>query len=249
MKLYRIIIILFLLTAFACSREAGNGKSNEALSKAEYIEKMKQYNNEENFREAQSILNSYREQFGTYAGIEELASIIHSNIGGQLIVQNGYDSAFIYLKEANSIYPGNKRALKLLAKMYAMADMLDTAKLFIDRALCIDSMDAEMYLIRGNIEFLRNRGMSAQNAYIKAIHIDTTYDEAYLNLGILYYETESYAYALKMFKESVRYDSLNIAAYDYIISIYANAGIPDSSLRYAKIFERKKMELMEDSVQ
>lgn len=252
MRLYRMIAFVFIVIIMSCADKTDNnipsmpGKNS---SRSEYIKIMTEYNNEEDFIKADSVLSMYRERFGNYLGIENLASMIYSNMAGYLIVNQQYDSAFVYLKRADSIYGQNKRALKLLSKVYAMSGIYDSAEISINRALDIDTLDAEAYLIKGNIAFLQGRGMDAQKAYTYALHIDTSYDEAYLNLGILYYETQNYAYSLRMFKEAVKYDSLCIAAYDYIISTYANAGIPDSSLRYAEIFERKKGQFMEDSIQ
>ena len=261
MNSFKFIMIIVFILFISCSHtaeyyvEKGNFKKAvliyekqiaENPSKKDMIQLMKIYNNDMNdFVSAERILNLFIEHYISCTEIAELASVILTNRAGNLIEQKDLEGAFIYLIKSDSIYGGNKRNNKMLAKTYALIDEIDSAGIYIKKAISLDSLDAETFLIKGNIEYYGNNPANAQKAYLKAIQIDSTYYEAYLNLGILYYNTDNLMYSLRMFKKAIACDSLGIAAYDYVINIYNDAQIVDSSYMYAKIFERKKNEFME----
>lgn len=263
----KIIVIISLIIVLSCSQSQSieqlieNGKyrtaaellENEVLKnnkRSDYTMLMIVYNNKLNrYSDALNTLKKYEKRFHNIDDIRELSSIILTNNAGEMFVSGNMDSCLTLLIESATLNENNKRTYKLLAKCYAQAEVLDTALIFIDKAIELDNNDKESYLIHGNISYLNNNGEESQKSYLRAIEIDSVYYEAYINLGTLYYNTNNYRYALRIFKKAINIDSLGILAYDYIINIYSDADLLDSSYRYAQLFEDKKQEFLLENEQ
>ncbi len=258
----KIIVIISLIIILSCSQNQSieqlieNGEYKIAANlledevqkgnkRSDYIMLMIVYNNKlERYPDALNTLKKYKDQFHNIDDIRELASIILTNNAGEMFVSGNMDSCLTLLIESSKFNKNNKRTYKLLAKCYAKVGVLDSAQIFISKAIDLDNNDKESHLINGNIHYLNNNGEESQRSYLRAIEIDSMYYEAYINLGTLYYNTDNYKYALRIFKKAINIDSMGILAYDYIINIYSDADLLDSSYKYAKLFENKKQEFL-----
>ena len=188
------------------------------------------------------LYNQYEEMILADRQLRKISAVSLSNYGFKEYENENYTSAKKYGSAAAELYDDYGRAKLLKAKVFLKRSSIDSAYYYLNKSVECDSTLKESYLLLGNIAQMNEQFEHSMAMYDRAIALDSSYTGAWTNRGALFYSTENYGYAVHSFKEAIKYDSLNILAYDYLINLYYNAGLVDSAKRYADIFQRSKEE-------
>ncbi|MFZ4741417.1 MAG: tetratricopeptide repeat protein [Bacteroidales bacterium] len=94
-----------------------------------------------------------------------------------------------WLKEAEKILPKekNKRLSIQLANLYLAKKQFDTALIYIEIAITIKPVSAELYYTRGSIYERMGYRNQAIESYKQVLNIDSAYYDANYNLAALYF--------------------------------------------------------------
>ncbi|MFO8062576.1 MAG: hypothetical protein R6U31_06580 [bacterium] len=260
MKHYFSIIILILVIMFASCSEKNADKlieRGEYLRAADILKEslgqepeqktllalMKVNNNHlGKYTENIELFNEYEEMILRDRQLRKISAVSLCNYGFEEYENENYSSARQYASDAAELYDDYGRPKLLKAKVFLKRDNIDSAYHYLNLSVESDSTLKESYLLLGNIAQMNEQFEKSMEMYDRAIAIDSAYAGAWTNRGALFYNTENYQYAVYSLKEAIKYDSLNILAYDYLINLYYHAGLVDSAKRYADIFQRKKEE-------
>jgi len=104
-------------------------------------------------------------------------------------VRSKYDfsAAIRYFKEALRLEPNNTDILLAISDSFAHDNDLETAVLYIDKAVSIDSTNFGFYNDRGLLYYKMRENDKALKDYKKALQLDSLNPKIYLNLTLVYY--------------------------------------------------------------
>ncbi len=99
------------------------------------------------------------------------------------------------------------------SKMCLEEKKLDEALNDVNRALGLDSLKAEFYLVLADIHFIKKEGTLAKEALNKCLKVDPENTEAYLKLSEIYFLVEQYVKAIELINKAIKIDLNNSKAY------------------------------------
>lgn len=257
---FSIITLIFIIIFLSCSDK----NAEQLIEKGQYLKAadilkeslkneperktlltlMKVNNNHlGKYTENIELFNEYEEMILADRQLRKISAVSLCNYGFEEYENEHYTSAGEYASAAADLDDDYGRAKLLNAKVFLKRSNIDSAHYYLKQSVECDSTLKESYLLLGNIAQMNEQFEHSMAMYDRAIAIDSAYAGAWTNRGALFYSTENYQYAVHSFKEAIKYDSLSILAYDYLINLYYNAGLVDSAKRYADIFQRNKEEL------
>jgi|GEM_PF-108647 len=146
-------------------------------------------------------------------------------------------------KKIKKIMPPAKEyafALAKIAESYAKDGMVDTAKALplIREAIRIDSKNAEIYLIAGDLYMMVNDGSNAIKNYNLAQFADPTSSTANMKIGYVYVKGRALQQAIPPFEEAIKLNADYAPAYRELGQLYARAGrLEQSKENFKKYLE------------
>ena len=137
-------------------------------------------------------------------------------------------------------------ALAKIAESYAKDGMVDTslALPFIRQALKIDSKNAEIYLIAGDLYMMINDGSDAIRNYNLAQFADPQSPTAAMKIGYVYAKSRALQQAIPNFEEAIRLNANYAPAYRELGQLYWRAG----RLEQSKTNFKKYLDLTEGNI-
>lgn len=103
----------------------------------------------------------------------------------ELYQQGKHDEALTKCKQSILLDPNEYRAHVLLGYIYGVQQKLDLASGSFARAIKLEPKDKEVYLVKAQVDFFRNKQVEALAAAQKAVALDPRYAEAQLLIGAL----------------------------------------------------------------
>jgi len=137
-------------------------------------------------------------------------------------------------------------ALAKIAESYAKDGMVDTslALPFIRQALKIDTKNAEIYLIAGDLYMMINDGSDAIRNYNLAQFADPQSPTAAMKIGYVYAKSRALQQAIPNFEEAIRLNANYAPAYRELGQLYWRAG----RLEQSKTNFKKYLDLTEGNI-
>ncbi len=133
----------------------------------------------------------------------------------ELYQQGKYDEALVKCKQSIAVNSKEYRAHVLLGYIYGAQQKLDLASQSLEQAIKLERNDKEVYLLKAQIDFFRNKRTEALAAAQKAVALDPKYGEAYVMLGALLKEKQNReAEAIAAFRKAIELNPQLVAAYD-----------------------------------
>ncbi|MDE0800937.1 MAG: tetratricopeptide repeat protein [Rhodospirillaceae bacterium] len=119
-------------------------------------------------------------------------------------------------KEALSLNPGERDALRMLSLLYSDTGKLKKALETIDQALKVDQGSALLHYTKGNLllKALKTRG--AKISYEQAIGIEPNFSEPRVNLGVLFREEGDLPAARQELVNALKCDAQGYEALGYL---------------------------------
>ena len=140
------------------------------------------------------------------------------------------DSLEYYTRLAMEVYPNWTRpCLDAAFWLSYKYNRQDRARLFLELASQIDSNSAEVVKVRAVFNFGEKNYTEAEQQFRKAIELDSTDVNTWINLGNVYIRTRRYAEAEPIFKNAIALDSTygiawtNLGAFYNMTQRYAEA--------------------------
>ncbi len=132
-------------------------------------------------------------------------------------------------------------ALAKIAESYELDGTVDTSKALplIRQALIIDSKNADIYLIAGDIYMMVNDGSNAIKNYNLAQFVNPNSPTAAMKIGYVYFKAKALTQAINNFEEAIRLDANYAPAYRELGQLYWRAG----RLEQSKTNFRKYLDL------
>lgn len=138
----------------------------------------------------ENIIDQEKSNINAYRQLNYLYQLLDDNRKAVNIYQ---ENKFITLNEYD---------FYLLAESYFSLKNYDSALLYINKSITIDSLDPDLYFLRGLIhDDLENYNLSKSD-YFKTIKYDSSYSEAYNNLALIYEENNQIDSALYLYKQA-----------------------------------------------
>jgi len=137
-------------------------------------------------------------------------------------------------------------ALAKIAESYSKDDMVDTslALPLIRQAIKIDSKNADIYLIAGDLYMMVNDGSNAIKNYNLAQFADPQSPTAAMKIGYVYVKGRALQQAIPNFEEAIRLNANYAPAYRELGQLYWRAG----RLEQSKTNFKKYLELTEGNI-
>ncbi len=109
--------------------------------------------------------------------------------------------------------PDNPQLYYQRAQIYMKQKLIDEALHDIDRALKLDSLNEQYYILKGDLYIQKGDGTSAEKTYLKATRIKENSPEGFIKLAELMYYGGYYEDMLKYANQALRRDMYNDRAY------------------------------------
>jgi tetratricopeptide (TPR) repeat protein len=150
------------------------------------------------------------------------------------------------LKKINPPAPEYAFALAKIAESYIKDGKVDTAVALplIRQAISIDSKNADIYLIAGDIYILANDGSNAVKNYNLAQFADPKRPTPYMKIGNIYVRGKALSAAIPYFEDAINLDADYAPAYRELGQLYWLAG----RLEQSKENFKKYLELTEGNI-
>jgi tetratricopeptide (TPR) repeat protein len=208
--------------------------------------------------EAESVLVAARKDFPR-------SPMLLSNLGLVAALSRGPDEGFEHVRLAYSIDSTDVYVLSSFASLYLALGEVDSARTYYEKALAVDPQN---FLVRTSLEnidktaqemriprlmqqgvdyFERSLYLKAKRAFQEVISLDSTYFDAYLNLGFTFNVLGEPRNAASAFEKARSLDSMSaplyigwgnalagLGDYDTAISLYETALALDSTVVEAK---------------
>jgi len=131
------------------------------------------------------------------------------------------DSAEVYVNKSNELQNYWVMPYVGLSKLLLRkSNLIDKAKLYLDKAVQIDSNLTEVCNLRGIYHYIRNEYSMAEKYLLRAIELDSTYSNPYGNLGNVYISTGRYTEAEKIYHRAIALDSTSPFVFNNLGSLY-----------------------------
>lgn len=156
----------------------------------------------------------------------------------ELYQQGKIDEAFTKCKQSIALHPKEYRAHVLLGYIYGAQQKLDLASASFAHAIKLEPTDKEVYLLKAQVDFFRNKQVEALAAAQKAVALDPKYAEAQLMVGaLLKTEPKRRAEAIKALRTAIDINPQLVAAYDDLGDILKDA----KQIKEAEVVYRQGM--------
>jgi len=180
---------------------------NAALS----AEKLKEYDKAIGFYK---ILIAFK--YGEGKMYKDLSEVYKKKGNNDLYLQT--------LLEGIKFYPEDNNLYIELINHYLVVSDVDNAFIYVNKSIEIDGTNAGMYFVLGSLYESKKDDVNAEKSYLKSLEIDSNYDDAAYNLGVLYYNRAKNIYTHAKTKgEKEKYEA------DF-----------NKSLKYFKIVEKNE---------
>lgn len=130
-------------------------------------------------------------------------------------------------------FPSDAEAHHLLGIIELERSNLDTAYIFVNTAVDIDSTNSIFYTTLGNIEFQRHNFSAAEKAFINALRYNPEKIEYSYNLAKFYLSQQQYAKAIDSYYNILRLDPSNYLAIRGITISYLFFGETTIAIEHA----------------
>jgi tetratricopeptide (TPR) repeat protein len=142
----------------------------------------------------------------------------------QLYREGKISEAFAKCKQSIAIDPKEYRAHVLLGYIYVAQKQLDLASASFAHAIKLEPTDKEVYLLKSQVDFFRNKGDEAVAAAKKAVAIDPNYAEAQLMVGaLLKSDPKRRTEAITALRAAIEINPQLVAAYDDLGDVLKDA--------------------------
>jgi len=177
-----------------------------------------------------------------YVGLAKIAYYLGDDRTADEMRTKALSFLLPYKKIKKIVPPARYYAFTLakVAESYIKDGKVDTAKALplIRHALKIDSKNAEIYLIAGDIYMLVNDGSSAIRNYNLAQFADPKSPTANMKIGYVYARSGALQSALEYFEEAIGLDDSYAPAYRELGQLYWRAGrLEQSKTNYRKYLD------------
>ncbi|TFG43078.1 MAG: tetratricopeptide repeat protein, partial [Bacteroidia bacterium] len=145
------------------------------------------------------------------------------------------------LKKINPPAKDYAFALAKIAESYAKEGSVDTslALPLIRQAIKIDSKNADIYLIAGDLYMMVNDGSNAIKNYNLAQFANPESPTAAMKIGYVYFKGRAFPQAIQNFEEAIRLNENYAPAYRELGQLYWRAGrLEQSKTNFKKYLER-----------
>ncbi len=153
------------------------------------------------------------------------------------LVQEGMQS----LKNCLAIYPGYALAVSQLGDAYFKMRQMDSAELYIKRAIALDNHDTIASNNLAAIYFFANNYEKALETCLNTITNNPGYQLAYINAGISHQHLNHIDSAILYFHKATQINPNNPSPYARIAKAYQQLNVPDSAAKYTAIATQKKV--------
>ena len=152
-----------------------------------------------------------------------------STSGAQELLKQAYsqyragelDEAFANCTKAIALNPKDYRAHVLLGYIYGAQRRLQNASDSFATAIRLQPQDKEVYLLKAQVDFLRNAREEALVAARKAIEIDPKYGDAHMMVGaLLKFDSERRKEAIAAYENALQINPQLVKAYEELGEIY-----------------------------
>lgn len=150
------------------------------------------------------------------------------------------DEAYTNCTKAIAINPKEYRAHVMLGYIYGAQRKLKNASDSFATAIRLQPSDKEVYLLKAQVDFLRNASDEALVAARKAVELDPKYGEAHMMVGaLLKFDEKRRKEAIAAYENALRINPQLVDAYVALGEIYA----ADKQEKQAEEVYRKGMEV------
>ena len=183
-----------------------------------------------------------------YIGLAKIANYLGDEAKANELRAKARSFLLPYKKLKKIIPPARDYAFALakIAESYAKDGMVDTslALPFIRQALKIDTKNAEIYLIAGDLYMMINDGSDAIRNYNLAQFADPQSPTAAMKIGYVYAKSRALQQAIPNFEEAIRLNANYAPAYRELGQLYWRAG----RLEQSKTNFKKYLDLTEGNI-
>ncbi len=142
----------------------------------------------------------------------------------ELYQQGKHDEAFTKCKQSLALNPKEYRGHVLMGYIYAAQQKLDLASASFARAIRLEPTDKEVYLVKAQADFFRNKHAEALAAAQKAVALDPKYGEAQLLVGaLLKDDPKRRPEAIAALRAAIDINPKLVAAYDDLGDVLKDA--------------------------
>ena len=120
--------------------------------------------------------------------------------------RNETKDSMLLLSKAYRLAPDDWRLHQLFALNYISFDMLDTAKLSLQRAIALNSRNAELYYQLGRLYYTLDRFQDSIDAMHSALAIVPDYPEVYDSLGLTYEALHDDERTVENYAKAIEFD-------------------------------------------
>ena len=163
----------------------------------------------------------------------------------ELYQQGKHDEAFTKCEQSIALNPKEYRAHVLLGYIYGAQQKLDLASQSFATAIRLEPKDKEVYLLKAQVDFFRNKQVEALAAAQKAVALDPKYGEAQLMVGaLLKTEPKRRTEAIAALRAAIDINPQLVAAYDDLGDVLLDAKQPkdaEAVYRQGMLADPKKM--------
>ena len=156
----------------------------------------------------------------------------------QLYEKGKLDEALVKCKLSIQLNPYEYRAHVLLGYIYGGQQKLELASQAFAQAIKVEPTDKEVYLLKAQVDYLRNAQPEALAAAKKAVTIDPNYGEAHLMVGaLLKTNPKRSAEAIAELRKAIEINPQLVNAYDDLGDVFRET----KQLKEAEVVYRQGM--------
>jgi tetratricopeptide (TPR) repeat protein len=177
-----------------------------------------------------------------YIGLAKIANYLGDDATANTMRAKAKSFLLPYKKIKKIVPPAKEYAFALakIAESYSKDGMVDTslALPLIRQAVTIDSKNAEIYLIAGDLYMMVNDGSNAIKNYNLAQFADPQSPTAAMKIGYVYVKGRALQQAIPNFEEAIRLNANYAPAYRELGQLYWRAGrLEQSKTNFKKYLE------------
>ena len=163
----------------------------------------------------------------------------------ELYREGKHDEAFTKCKQSIALNPKEYRAHVLMGYIHGAQQKLDLASQSFAQAIKLEPTDKEIYLVKAQVDFFRNKQGEALAAAKKAVALDPKYGEAQLMVGaLLKNDPKRQNEAIAALRAAIDINPQLVAAYDDLGDVLKDAKRPkeaEAVYRQGILADPKKM--------